>query len=95
MKKTARRTGIAILAVLILLAAYVLLRAAPWRSASAPESEPVPLESYNGKPLGVIPGGLSEAVTLERFPDSPYVYYTGLSELYTALSPPERSTASS
>ena len=86
MKKTARRTDITIIVVLALLAVFIVLSIGPWNKPASTQSDPLPLESYNGKPLGVIPGGLSEAVTEQRFPDSPYVYYTGLSELYTALS---------
>ncbi len=83
MKK--KRTDIIILAVLLVLALLIVFQSS--HSGKPPASSPasIDVESYDGKPLGVIPGGQYEAVTAQCFPDSTIVYLTGIPELYTAL----------
>ncbi|MBQ1406595.1 MAG: ABC transporter permease subunit [Eubacterium sp.] len=45
----------------------------------------VPAMSYNGKRLGTITGSIYENDTLNHFPESEVLYYSGVPELYTAL----------
>jgi len=54
--------------------------------ASAGSADAPDVDSYNGRTLGTMPGSQFEAVTTERFPDSPLEYYSGVPELYAALS---------
>ena len=70
MKKTARRTDRAIIIALVAIAVIILISAKT--NNKPPETEPdtVLLESYNGKPMGVMPGSPSEDVTAEYFPNS-------------------------
>lgn len=85
MRKQARRTDTAIIIVLIIIAISIFFSVQKkYRQSDAPP-DPLPLESYNGKTLGALPGSQFEAVTAECFPDSPIAYYTGNPELYAAL----------
>ena len=85
MRKQSRRTDIAIVIVLIAIVVFSFLSIHNRDSASNAQTEPIPMEQYNGKTLGAMPGSLSEDIIVERFPDSPILYYTATPELYTAL----------
>ena len=85
MQKQSKRTDIAIVIVLIAIIAFIFLSIHTRDSASDAQTEPIPMEQYNGKTLGAMPGSLSEDIIIERFPNSPILYYTATPELYTAL----------
>lgn len=85
MQKTAKRTDCAIIIILVLIAVLIFFFVMTRNEGSEIQSGQVTVESFNGRPMGVMPGSPSEAVVLERFPDSPVSYYTGFAELYTAL----------
>lgn len=86
MRKTAKRTDLAIIIILAIIALLIFFAAKTGKDSPAGEPEEVTLESINGRPLGAQPGSPSEAVISERFPDSPISYSTGFPELYTALT---------
>lgn len=85
MRKQSKRTDTAIIIVLIIIVISILYSVQKKYHQPDPLPDPLPLESYNGKTLGTLPGSQSEAVTAECFPDSPIAYYTGNPELYAAL----------
>ena len=85
MRKQSRRTDIAIVIVLVAIVVFTFLSARTRESASDAQTEPIPMEEYDGKTMGAMPGSLSEDIIVERFPNSPILYYTTTPELYAAL----------
>lgn len=91
MRKTAKRTDLAIIIILAIIALLIFFSAKTGKDSPAGEPEEVTLESFKGRPLGAQPGSPSEAVISERFPDSQISYYTGFPE-YILLSSPGKLT---
>ena len=85
-EKTAKRTVLAIIIILVLTALLIIFSAAARKNSPETVSAPAALDDFNGKPMGAMPGSSAEEVIRERFPASPIIYYTGYSELYTALT---------
>ena len=86
MNKTARRTDRIILAILLTILIFAAVSFFSPEKTENPEPPLLSADDYNGKTLGAIPGSQFEAVTIKRFPNSPLTYYTGIPELYAALS---------
>ena len=68
MRKTARKTDIAI--ILVVIATIIFFCFRTQNHVSESQSAPVTVDSYNGKTFGVMPGSASEAVVAERFDES-------------------------
>lgn len=85
MHSRVRRTDIVIIVALVLITLAVLAPRMIDVPQKASEKSTATLLSYNGKTMGTMAGSQFEAVTVDKFPDSPLAYYTGIPELYAAL----------
>ncbi len=92
MKKNTRKVDIIIIAVILLLIAAAILavilkpeeKAQPV-SAPVGSGAEVKYTDYNGKRIGILTGASFEEITLEKFPDSEYLYFNSYADLNTAL----------
>jgi hypothetical protein len=86
MRNRVRRTDVIIIICILLITIACIISGRRNTSQPVQEHVSVTIEDYNGKTLGTMSGSQFETVTVEKFPDSPIAYYTGVSELYTALT---------
>lgn len=86
MHSKAKRTDIIVLLVILIIVLFCGISSFIRNSSNISAKNPTQkVEDYNGKTLGTFSGSQFEAVTAEKFPDSPLVYYSGVPELYAAL----------
>lgn len=94
MRKNTKKVDIIIIAVILLLiAGGILLALLPQNeqqsestvSADTDGDGSITCKDYIGKPLGIMTGSAFEPTTLEKFPDSEYLYFNTYSDLNTAL----------
>lgn len=93
MRTKTQKVDIITIVVLLLIAAAVLLSFT--LPANEPEvgtadssqtGRPLTYSDYNGKIIGIASGTNLEAVSLEQFPDSQYLYFSGYPDLSIALA---------
>ena len=94
MRKNSRKTDIIIIVVIILMVLGGILAAVLTQKSQQQEGTAAAantdggrntIEYYNGKPLGIMTGSAFEPTTMEKFPDSEYLYFNTYSDLNTAL----------
>ena len=91
MKKKFKKADLIILAVFLLIVAFIVVALISDRSSGtsdagvSAENKTVTAADYNGKKIGILTGTNMEAESFEHFPDSEYLYFDGYPNLHTAL----------